>query len=40
MCMYKNWCEGITDATTLSLAVKGAVVAEKRSTHSAVHVFK
>jgi hypothetical protein len=31
VCMYRNWCEGISNATVLSLAGKATVVAEKRS---------
>jgi hypothetical protein len=34
VCMYRNWCEGISDATALSLAGKCTAVAEKRSIRS------
>jgi hypothetical protein len=38
VCMYRNWREGINDTTALSLAGKGTVVAEKRSSRSTLHV--
>jgi hypothetical protein len=34
VCMYRNWCERISDTTALSLAGKGTAVAEKRSIRS------
>jgi hypothetical protein len=34
VCMFRNWWEGISDTTALSLAGKGTVLAEKCSTRS------
>jgi hypothetical protein len=36
VCTYKNWCEGISDMTALSLLGKGTVVTEKHSICSAL----